>query len=217
MNIPCFLIPVIVGLISAILGYWLGKMVSGGKDLTLKSKLDESNAENEKLNNKLYLLERDLASGKTNSDATGIQAELDDCKANTAKLNATISSLHTEIDLHRAKHASSQSFDAVSETSFVFDAELAASVYGKKIKENDLKIVEGIGPKIEELFHNAGITTWKTLSETPLEKSQEILNEAGERFAMHNPSTWAKQCLLAYHGKWAELKDWQDSLDGGKE
>jgi hypothetical protein len=34
---------------------------------------------------------------------------------------------------------------------------------------------------------------------------------------MHNPSTWAKQALMAYEGKWQELKDWQAGLRGGKE
>jgi hypothetical protein len=54
------------------------------------------------------------------------------------------------------------------------------------------------------------------MSETPTEKLQEVLNSAGERFSIHNPSTWAKQAQLAYEGKWAELKKWQDELDGGK-
>ncbi len=213
MNVPCFLIPVIAGLICALLGYLLGKMLSGGNDLNLKSKLDASTAENESLSNKLYLLERE----KSNTGPNSLQADLDACKANTAKLNATISALHTELDLHKAKHASAQSFAAVSETPNPFDEKLASEVFGKKIKLDDLKIVEGIGPKIEELYHNAGIKTWKALSETPLEKSQAILHEAGDRYIMHNPATWAKQCLLAYQGKWRELKDWQDGLDGGKE
>lgn len=216
MNVPCFLIPVIVGLISAILGYLLGKMMSGGGGSSLKSQLDASNAANNKLNSRLSLLENDLALAKS-GDSGLLLAELDTCKANTAKLNATISSLHTEIDSIKAKHSSNQSFTPVSEILIPFDADLAASVYGKKINQDDLKIVEGIGPKIEELYHNAGITTWKALSETSLEKSQSILNEAGERFAMHNPSSWAKQCLLAYQNKWKELKDWQENLDGGKE
>lgn len=191
MNIPCFLIPVIVGLICAILGYLLGKMMSGGKEVQ--------------------------STNFANTGSSTLQADLDACKANTNKLNTTISSLQTELDALKAKHSTTQSFAAATETLIPFDANLAASVYGKKINQDDLKIVEGIGPKIEELYHNAGITTWKALSETPLEKSQSILHEAGERFAMHNPSTWAKQCLLAYQGRWNELKDWQDSLDGGKE
>ncbi len=97
-----------------------------------------------------------------------------------------------------------------------FDAEGAKAVFGKKIKQDDLKIVEGIGPKIEELFHNAGIKTWKDLSETAVEKLQQILDSAGERFKVHTPTTWPEQAKLAYEGKWKELLKWQDELDGGK-
>ncbi len=210
MNIPCFLIPILVGLISALLGYFLGKMMSGGNDLNLKSKLDATLNENEKLNNKLYLLERDINSDKDKSSST-LQADLDACKVHSAKLQA-------EIDSLKAKSSSAtHGFAIVTETSYPFDADLAFSVFGKKINQDDLKIVDGIGPKIEELYHNAGIKTWKALSETHLEQSQEILNEAGSGYAMHNPESWAKQALLAYHGKWNELKDYQESLDGGRE
>jgi len=98
-----------------------------------------------------------------------------------------------------------------------FEPALASNTLGKKIKENDLKIVEGIGPKIESLFIKAGIKTWQNLSQASTEKLQSILDAGGENYAMHNPSTWARQALMAYQGKWLELKDWQDSLLGGKE
>ena len=87
----------------------------------------------------------------------------------------------------------------------------------KAAKGDDLKKIEGIGPKIEELLHVAGITTFAQLSETSAEKVKEILDEAGPRFSIHNPATWAKQAELAAAGKWDELKTWQDALDGGKE
>ena len=87
---------------------------------------------------------------------------------------------------------------------------------GKKWKADDLKIVEGIGPKIEELCHNAGIKTWKALSETSVEALKEILSAAGPSYQIHDPSTWAQQAGLADQGKWDELKKWQDELDAGK-
>ena len=71
--------------------------------------------------------------------------------------------------------------------------------------------------KIEELYHAAGITTWQAMSETSVEKLQAVIDAAGERFSIHEAGTWAKQAELAYQGKWQELKDWQDQLDGGKE
>jgi len=88
---------------------------------------------------------------------------------------------------------------------------------GKKIKIDDLKMVEGIGPKIEGLLHEAGIKTWKDLAEANLEDVQKVLDEAGPRYRMHNPATWSKQAALADAGKWEELEAYQDHLKGGRE
>ena len=88
---------------------------------------------------------------------------------------------------------------------------------GKKVKQDDLKIVEGIGPKIEELLHNAGITTWAELAAADVEKVRQILDEAGSKFNMHDPATWGKQAQLAHEGQWEALATYQDELKGGKE
>ncbi|MEL7022035.1 MAG: helix-hairpin-helix domain-containing protein [Bacteroidota bacterium] len=89
------------------------------------------------------------------------------------------------------------------------------SFAGKKFSTDDLKIVEGIGPKIEELLHAGGIKTWNDLANATTERLQEILNEAGARYRVHNPSTWAKQAQLCVAGDWAGLEALQDRLDGG--
>ena len=83
-------------------------------------------------------------------------------------------------------------------------------------KQDDLKIVEGIGPKIEQLLHEGGITTWLGLSEAPVERLKEILDAAGSRYQIHDPSTWPAQAKFAHEGRFEELKEWQDMLDGGK-
>ncbi len=140
--------------------------------------------------------------------SASLQADLDVCKAHAKNLNARILKLEEEL---AAKNKT-----AVP-TIIPFEPSLAENALGKKIKENDLKIVEGIGPKIESLFIDAGIKTWQNLSQTSTEKLQAILDAGGENYAMHNPSTWPRQALMAYQGKWKELKDWQDSLLGGKE
>lgn len=87
----------------------------------------------------------------------------------------------------------------------------------KAAKGDDLKIVEGIGPKIEELLHAAGIVTFNDLATASVEKVQEVLDAAGPRYRMHDPATWAQQAQLAADGKWDELKVLQDRLNGGKE
>ena len=81
---------------------------------------------------------------------------------------------------------------------------------------DDLKTIEGIGPKIEELLHNADIKTYATLSTTSADAIKEILSAAGGRFSTHDPTTWPEQAKLAAAGEWDKLKTWQDELDGGK-
>ncbi|MFN0174907.1 MAG: hypothetical protein ACKVU0_09695 [Saprospiraceae bacterium] len=104
--------------------------------------------------------------------------------------------------------ASKKSAAAAVAASFMFA--------GKKWKADDLKIVEGIGPKIEELFHKAGIKTWKALSETSVDRMREILDAAGPNYNIHDPSSWAQQAGLANQGKWDALKKLQDELNAGK-
>jgi large subunit ribosomal protein L27 len=84
------------------------------------------------------------------------------------------------------------------------------------VQGDDLKKIEGIGPKIAELFYAAGITTFVQLSETSTARMQEILDEAGPRYSSHNPMTWGHQASLAADGQWDELKELQDELNGGK-
>ncbi|MCB0771053.1 MAG: DUF4332 domain-containing protein [Flavobacteriales bacterium] len=86
----------------------------------------------------------------------------------------------------------------------------------KAAKGDDLRKVEGIGPKIAELFNAAGINTFAELAATSADRLKEILTEGGSAFASHDPGTWPKQAELAAAGKWDELKAWQDELNGGK-
>jgi predicted flap endonuclease-1-like 5' DNA nuclease len=92
----------------------------------------------------------------------------------------------------------------------------AAKKAGFTIKNaNDLTIVEGIGPKINELFHNAGIKTFAQLAAATVPQMRKILDDGGSRFRIANPSTWAQQAALAAENKWSELKKLQDKLSAG--
>ena len=92
----------------------------------------------------------------------------------------------------------------------------AAKAAGFTIKNaNDLTVVEGIGPKINELFNNAGIKTFAQLAAASVPQMRKILDDGGSRFRIANPSTWAQQSALAADNKWTELKKMQDALSGG--
>lgn len=86
----------------------------------------------------------------------------------------------------------------------------------EKSAEDDLKKIEGIGPKIEGLLKDAGIKTFADLAKSDADEVKEILLAAGKRYAAHDPSTWAKQADMANKGEWEALEKWQDELDGGK-
>ena len=81
---------------------------------------------------------------------------------------------------------------------------------------DDLKVVEGIGPKCEEALKAAGIGTWKDLADSTPDKIKEILAEADGNFAGQVPTTWPDQAKMAVDGDWEKLEKWQDELDGGK-
>lgn len=92
----------------------------------------------------------------------------------------------------------------------------AATKAPKKAKKDDLRKIEGIGPKIAGLLKEEGVESFKDLAATSVEKLKEVLVKAGPRFKMHSPLTWPQQAQLAADGKWEELKKLQDELVGGK-
>ena len=91
----------------------------------------------------------------------------------------------------------------------------AAAPKAKKAsgKPDDLKKIEGIGPKIASTLVEAGIATYADLAKAKPAAISEII--AGVR-GSHVTDTWPAQAKLASEGKWDELKKWQDELDGGK-
>ncbi|MCB6099557.1 50S ribosomal protein L21 [Flavobacterium psychrophilum] len=83
-------------------------------------------------------------------------------------------------------------------------------------KGDDLKIIEGIGPKAAEVLVAAGIDTFAKLAKTKSEKINEILDGAEAKVQHLDPTTWPQQAQLAADGKMDELKKLQDELNGGK-
>jgi predicted flap endonuclease-1-like 5' DNA nuclease/cell division protein FtsB len=82
--------------------------------------------------------------------------------------------------------------------------------------QDDLTVVEGIGPKIQMLLNQYGVHTYRQLADTPVERLREILTNAGPQLAMHDPGTWPSQANLAANDQWDALKSIQGFLKGGK-
>ncbi len=126
----------------------------------------------------------------------------------TTDYTAKIKGLESELDACRKEKSKLAAGAAATVASF------AAAKVDDSVKD-DLTKVEGIGPKIKGLLNNDGIWSFKQLSEAVVTRLQKILDDAGSRYRVHNPKTWADQAKMAAEGKWGELKKWQDELKGG--
>ncbi|NND07482.1 MAG: hypothetical protein HKN87_13980 [Saprospiraceae bacterium] len=96
-----------------------------------------------------------------------------------------------------------------------FDAQTAEGVFGKPVREDDLQLIEGIGPLTAELLQNHSIHTWRQLGSTSVPQIQSILEQGGEKFGSLNPSSWPKQARMAADGEWTKLREYLDFLHGG--
>lgn len=90
-----------------------------------------------------------------------------------------------------------------------------SSTWEKQV--DNLKIIEGIGPKIESLLNKSDVYSFVDVVNVGISWLQDILDEAGTKYQIHNPKTWPDQAELAMEEKWSELKEYQDLLTAWKE
>ncbi len=81
---------------------------------------------------------------------------------------------------------------------------------------DNLRKIEGIGPKTCDLLEEHGIKTFMQLAQTPVDRLREILQEGGARFRMADPATWPEQAQLAAQDDWDALETMQNELIGGR-
>jgi predicted flap endonuclease-1-like 5' DNA nuclease/predicted nucleic acid-binding Zn-ribbon protein len=162
----------------------------------LNKKYGELEVEREQLNNTLTTLNSTHSAKSSNWELRYNELELrhssltrrfHDASANNERMEMTITGLNTEILQYR-----------------------------RRTNPDDLKQIEGIGPKIEELLNAEGIYKYEQLATTKLETLRAILDKAGSRFRMHDPQSWAAQAEMAHKGDWVKLKEYQEYLVAGR-
>ena len=145
--------------------------------------------------------------GRGPMGSSSMRSELEVLKSSNAKMKADLDSCMERLAVARARNIS---------RAIPFDANAARTALGKKVLQDDLTVIDGIGPKIESLFHNFQIKSWKGLSDISVDKCQEVLDSGGDRYKIHDPASWPMQARMAYEGKWRELARWQQQHDHGK-
>ena len=154
------------------------------------------------------------------NDLSNAKIEIDNLRVQMEKYSAQVGQLHADLQTcqdDKAKLAAGEKIEAqpaVMAASAM--AAMAGGVTAMSQRKDDLKKVEGIGPKIEQLLNNDGIWLWSDLAASAQERLQAILDAAGPHYRIHDPSSWARQAALASEGKWAELKTFQDFLIAGR-
>jgi predicted flap endonuclease-1-like 5' DNA nuclease len=189
------IVPAILGWLAAYSYYKVG---------SLKAQVAELTTENTSLKGKVASL---------TEETTDLRVKLTQADSQIFTLNEQIRKLKNDLiicesDLNAAKNKGGAPAAKAAAATIVFN--------GTKYKQDDLKIVEGIGPKIAEILQAGGVDSWATLASTSVDRLRELLDAAGPSFNIHDPGTWPHQASLANEGKWDELKKLQDELDGGK-
>jgi predicted flap endonuclease-1-like 5' DNA nuclease len=96
------------------------------------------------------------------------------------------------------------------------EVEVAASeVADQDVEEpEDLRVIEGIGPRSAQVLGEAGILSFSRLAGMHPNDIQTVLRAAGVRVPY--PETWPEQAELAAAGDWDALKELQGNLQGGR-
>ena len=216
---PCWLWWLILSALSFILGALLGCLLCSNR-----KRLKELEDENKGLKAKHLDLEKEHASLKYQYDEA--QTEYKDLKMKLQSCEADKSIL-----THKLSKLENADSDDATNLGVVTDGDGAGgiivgggdgeggakSAYASIFPETNLQVVEGIGPKLEEVLKGANITTWKILSGANEEQLRKILTDYNPNYRIHNPGSWPQQAKLASQGNWDELIEYQKFLDGGRD
>lgn len=208
LGLPCWLLWLLASLLSALLGYLIG----WAQYKPCCDKIEEAEAEVKKLHAGITDWEakyRELQykRGELEKDNTALRASLNQCEADKAALNAKLSV--------KGSPTTSRDIDSGTTTLAVADLDLGgrSTDYIALVGLDNFQIIEGIGPKIEQILKNSGYITWASLAEAKYEDLKKVLDEAGPRYRIHDPQSWPEQARMAAQGKWNKLIEYQKSLD----
>ncbi len=86
--------------------------------------------------------------------------------------------------------------------------EVEKVVAPKTNEKNDLKVIKGIGPKLEETLNKVGLVAYDQLAKMTLKDMRALLTEAGVNAKMYDVSGWKAQAKLAVKGDMDAVANW---------
>jgi ribosomal protein L27 len=123
----------------------------------------------------------------------------------------------TRIKTPKAKPAPAAEAEAAPVMTNAVTEEAAPAKKARSADGDDLKLIEGIGPKVEKALNDAGVTTFAQLATMSPDDIVRIVKvEAGVRI-VGDATTWPRQAQMAAEGDLDGLKRYQNELTGGRE
>ena len=150
---------------------------------------------------------RQLAKARSQHPDT---VELERLRGRIANLEPVVAErdqLRAELDAGRAAPAPPPAETHLPEVAVAPDIAAASAVLGRPVVADDLTLIPGIGPNVEQLCHGIGIRTWYDLATTEASLLRTMLVDAGPRFSTHDPSLWPELARLLSEGEWQEFKE----------
>jgi len=164
----------------------------------LKENVEELNTRAERaeagiLEREREIKERDASIELMRGDLASLVKKNRDTLTRAEAAEAGIARLETELE-ERAQEAASQSTRI-------------------RHMQDDLTVIDGIGPRVSAVLRSAGITSFSKLAEREPEEVQEHLVAGKLRLpSTADPSTWREQARRAAESDWEGLKAMQVSI-----
>ena len=174
---------------------------------------------NGKFKKRIQELEHDISFLKSKSnpepkDTSLLEKTIIDQKAEITRLNEKLSLCYeAKLKLEQDQKETKEAIPFKTASPTASPSTPSAVVSSTK---DDLKKIEGIGPKIEQILNDEGISTFEQLMNADVVKIKDVLIAQGPTYAVHNPATWAEQAVLAFNQEWDKLSTLQKELKGGQ-
>jgi chromosome segregation ATPase len=164
------------------------------------------------------LTEIEAKSNDNEKQLQSLQTKLANCQSQLVEKDETVQNLTEKLTKSQTQLSALQQQPPTPEKTAVLPADDAREVDSEtSATPDDLRKIEGIGPKIARILNDSEILTFSQLSQTEVGRLKEILNAAGPNYRLADPTSWPDQAALAAKNDWEALEKLQGELTGGRQ
>jgi len=161
--------------------------------------------------------EKQALNARAEKAETGIQEREKDIKKKDSSIKLMrkdLSALEKKVQDALTRAEAAEASIAKLEEELEESAQEAASQKARiRSMQDDLTVIDGIGPRVSSVLRSAGVTSFSKLAERETEEIQGILvAENPSLTRLTDPSTWHEQARMAADNDWEGLKALQDGI-----